>query len=130
MLVPALQKVKHSLQDLGFFVEADYPYLTNGKRNEVNRVDLAAFVDDQRRDISSIAVVANFFAQSPSAKPVQRVHTYLAPIWHLVVTHDQIQWWQYKDIHQPVARTNLDTGRNQATERLPDFLYSSAAGTI
>lgn len=109
MVVPALQKVKHRLQDLGFFVEADYPYLTNGKRNEVNQVDLAAFVDDQRRDISSIAVVANFFEQSPSAKPVQRVHTYLAPVWHLVITHDQIQWWQYTDINQPVARTNIDT---------------------
>jgi hypothetical protein len=109
MSVVALQRVKEHLEHTGFFVEEDYPYLKNGKGAEVARISLAAFVDDQRRDIGSIALVAEYFDPPPGQNPFQDTYTYLAPLWHLAVTPEQIQWWSGENKTHIQATTSIDT---------------------
>jgi predicted RNA methylase len=110
MLPNAIQTVRRGLQAAGFFVEADYEFLGSlsaNSRPHVFRLDLAAFLQPDRRDMSTIAVVAQGFPYKPAENPFETASRFLSPSFQLSVFGDEIQWWAPTDAFQPIRVTHI-----------------------
>ena len=70
-------------------------------------LDLAAFLQEDRRDITTIAVVARTFNELPRQNPFVETARYLAPNLQLAVTPSKIQWWVPTRPQAPIRETAL-----------------------
>lgn len=112
MLSRHLAPVKSRLEASGFFVEEGYEYLVpspTSKGSQKLSLDLAAFLQSDRRDMQTIAVIAQSFDRAPSRNPFKQINRFLTPNLQLAVTYDYIQWWVPSETERPIHITNISS---------------------
>lgn len=130
-VVQSLAMVGDSLRRRFPRVLTDYEYLApiGGGKVSTESVEVAAFLDEQQHDITTIAVAAKYYPAPPRQNPLHNGVGYLSPALLLSVTSQGIQWW-VKQQPNAVIETQADDIETQFTHYrvLPDELRKARQG--
>jgi len=86
-----------------------YEYLSvdpKGANPHIERVDVAAFLDEQQRDLTTVAVAAKVYPAPLSENPFRNGVRSLSPGLYLAMTPYKVQWW-VGQLDEPLDETDV-----------------------
>lgn len=109
MIQTSLLQLKTQLELRGFVVESDYEYSRQLSTGKVVResVDLAGFLQPDRRDLSTLAVIVRLFSNLPKKYPFDSTNRYLPAPVQIALTSDYMQLWTPRERIKPVRITHI-----------------------